>query len=206
MDWYQTCPNPFSDAYLGTCGGVNAIIVRGPFQTRSFLYDHFGRLAGFESIGEGKARCEAYLPGFVAPHEECQAMGDPCWDAGTPGVPDLSGLDASAIATWSGDVPDCNTGQAAYDAYLASQLAQYNQCSSNDFCVSSPVQIGPSNRCVTPCNLYLTPSALNSQIVQRLDQFGNLACARCELGPPPACPPIGFPRGTCVNRRCVFSN
>jgi len=96
---------------------------------------------------------------------------------------------------------------ATYDAYLASQLAQFNQCSSGNFCINSfPSFNGPSNRCVTPCDLFLTASAINNQIISRLDQFGNLACARCDTGPPPACDPTGLGQGTCVNRHCVFTS
>jgi hypothetical protein len=208
MSWYMTCPNPFSDAYLGTCGGMNAIVVSGPYQTRAFLYDHFGRLAGFLSVGGGEAHCEAYLPGFTAPAETCVPMGAPCYDAGAPGLPGLSGLDAGAIATWGGGAPDCKTGQAAYDAYLASQLAQYDSCSSDSECFSgAPPGLGlPTNRCNQPCDFLLTPRAINSQILSRLDQFGNLACARCESGPAPACSPTApLQVGKCVNHKCVSS-
>jgi hypothetical protein len=207
MSWYMTCPNPFSDAYLGTCGGMNAIVVSGPYQTRAFLYDHFGRLAGFLSVGEGKAHCEAYLPNFIPPTETCVPMGAPCYDAGTPGLPGLAGLDAGAIATWGGGAPDCATGQAAYDAYVVSQLAQYNSCSSDQACLNGapPGLDLPTNRCNQPCDLFLTPQAINSQILSRLDQFGNLACARCASGPPPACSPTSpFQQGKCINHRCVL--
>jgi hypothetical protein len=61
------------------------------------------------------------------------------------------------------------------------------------------------NRCNQPCDLFLTSQAVNSQIMSRLNQFGNLACARCESGPQPACSPMSpFQQGKCVNHRCVL--
>jgi hypothetical protein len=205
MSFYPTCPNPDIGAYLATCSGVDAIVVPGPFETRTFLFDHFGRLAGFESFGQGKARCEAYRPGFTAPLEACQPIGHPCYDAGPPPVPTLGGdLDAGAFITWGDGVPDCKTGQAAYDAYLASQLAQYNRCAGDEFCFDTHgLAEHLQNRCAQPCDLFLTAAAINSQISSRLDSFGNYVCARCDLGPP-ACPPPGLARGSCVNGRCVF--
>jgi hypothetical protein len=210
MSWYMTCPNPFSDAYLGTCGGMNAIVVSGPYDTRAFLYDHLGRLSGFLSVGGSTAHCEAYLPDFNPPTEACTPLGSPCYDAGAPQLPGLSGLDAGAIVTWQGGAPDCKTGQAAYDDYLTSQLAQYDSCVSDQDCLNNGAGPGadlPSNRCVQPCDLFVSMRAANSQIIYRLNQFGNLACARCETGPQAACPStIPFSGGKCVNHRCVSQN
>jgi hypothetical protein len=186
---------------------MRAIVVPGPYESRRFFYDNAGRLAGFESVTGERARCEAYLGGFSAPSEPCLPMGAPCYDAGVPAIPTLNGLDAGAFVDWGSGVPDCKTGQAAYDAYFASQLAQYNRCADDNACMDfgPPGLFEPSNRCAQPCDLFLTSAAINSQILSRLDQFGNVACALCDTGPPPSCPNTNpFRSGKCVNAACVF--
>jgi hypothetical protein len=36
---------------------MHAIVVPGAYESRRFFYDNAGRLAGFESVTDGKARC-----------------------------------------------------------------------------------------------------------------------------------------------------
>jgi hypothetical protein len=186
--------------FLARCSDVNAIVVPGPYSTRTFYYGRAGLLVGFESASPGDTHCFAYDGKFSAPASPCVPLDPACGDAATsPPIGTITDPDAGAFISWDGGVPSCAIGQAAYDAYLAAQLAQYNTCASDGFCTAGLVS-GPANACAQRCDLVLSIAAINSQIIARLDAFGSVACAACD--PPPACPPIS-PFGKCVNGTCV---
>jgi hypothetical protein len=204
MSWYPTCPEPQIGAYLASCGGLNAIVVPGRYVERRYFYDNANRLAGYEGISQGNAHCEAYLGGFQAPSQGCVPLSAPCLDGGSPVPPPgtLAGIDAGAFVTWGAGPPDCKTGQAAYDAYLASQLAQFNTCTQDYECDTAPGGPELGNPCVEPCGLVFSVTGINSQIAARLDDFGNVACALCDAGPPSTCGTSGF-FGKCTSGHCA---
>lgn len=209
LSWYKGCHNPFSDAYLARCGKWDAIIVLTSVGERRFFYDSFGRLAGFANVfADSRSHCESYEAAFQLPDAPCVPRDGNCSDAGPALLPEgsLQDLDAGTLVSWDGGHPECNAGQAAYDTYLAEQLAQWNTCASDAFCNAGlgPAVVGPRNPCRQPCGLVLSTAAINSQIIARLDTFGFAACARCEAGPPPACSSLVL-SSKCVAGRCEQS-
>jgi hypothetical protein len=202
VSWYPTCPEPIG-AYLASCGGMHAIVVPGQYVERRFFYDRADRLVGFESVSQGRAHCEAYIGGFQAPSRGCVPLAAPCLDAGAPPpIGSLNGIDAGSFVTWGNGPPDCATGQAAYDAFLVSQIAQFNTCTQDFDCNGIPGLPLLNNPCVQPCGLGFSLHAFNAQISAHLDTFGNVACALCNAGPPEACGPRSY-FGTCVSGYCA---
>jgi hypothetical protein len=180
---------------------MHAIVVPGPYVERRFFYDSADRVVGFESVSGGSAHCEAYVGGFRAPAEGCVPLGAPCLDAGTPPAATLNGIDTGGFVTWGDVPPDCATGQAAYDAYLQAQLAEFDTCAQDFECNSLPGMPHLDNPCVEPCGLVLSAAAMNAQVAFHLDTFGRVACALCAAGPGPACPPRGY-FGKCTSGHC----
>jgi hypothetical protein len=204
MSFYKGCPNPDSGAYLAKCGMMDAIIVPVAGGSRRFFFDAFGHLFGFESILDGAgAHCEAYDPSFVVPRAPCVPADAPCPALDPqPMMPvDLAAIGAAPFVSWDAGTPDCTTGQAAYRAFLNSQLQQFNTCVDSNLC-SGGFMIRPMNPCDTPCDVVFSPAGINSQIMSRLDAFGFIACAGCQNGPGDACP-FNPSMGQCVSGHCV---
>jgi hypothetical protein len=141
--------------------------------------------------------------GFMSEVETCQPLDSSCRAEDVP-----SALDAGVAVPWdAASVPSCASGQAAYNDYVAAQLKEYNLCSTDSMClVPNGVGPGPSNPCQQPCGLTLSPQAINSQILQRLDTFGNAACALCPGVTQVQCPFVPPTMTHCVDGHCQTMN
>lgn len=202
-NYRRSCP-AIVGPYLARCEHHDAIINVDEYSLRVFLFDRdTGRLAGFQLIGEdGPLLCQAYEAGFAAEAQSCEPLTVGC-------SPDdvIPPFDAGVSLPWEPDsLPSCEQGQSDYDAFLQAQLDEYNLCSDDSFCATGgpPGILGPDNPCQQPCNMVLSPQAINSNILNRLDTFGRAACARCAGVTQPQCPFLLPTSGRCIDGHCTI--
>lgn len=195
------CP-PGLGPYLAQCGTHLAIVNVDEYGRRVFLFDPDSeRLVGFHHEGaDGPVSCQAYDPSFEDLGEACQPLAKGCMPPEPPPM-----VDPGVTLPWApGQTPSCDEGQAAYDAYLAAQLDEYNTCQMNGACLSMGGGVlGPSNPCRQRCDLALSVVAINSQILARLDAFGRAACALCAGTDQPECPLVPPSWDRCIDGHCV---
>lgn len=197
VNYARSCPNVLS-SYLARCETHHAIVNTTEYGKRIFFFDRStGKLVGHQvTVGDEAVSCLAYVEGFTVGDQICEPWVDNCEDQ-----PPIERADAGVELPFASP-PSCADGQAAFDAYLAAQLQEHNQCTSDTNCLTTGFSQEQRNPCEHLCDVILTNTAINDQIINRLETFGRAACARCPTRP--SCTQrslLNF--GRCVEGQCV---